>query len=504
MGFKTVFFMVIMLFGIGVFTPAEGRSRRGRGPEARFQQAISQAKRGEHSAAARKLFSLMRSSGLSESRKREVRYQLAMNLYRMKLYHPALFQFQHLVRSNARKYVGRSLQTIAIIATELKSDAFLHHAISKGSLKYMSASERDRLHYHFGEYWMRKRKINQAITHFARVKSSSPFFYKALYQLGLANSELGRTRRAIGIFDNLEKRRTRAIDKIRVAAIMGKARAYYQSKNWDRAVQEYRRVPKDSLFWHDILLEKSWALLRGGKFRSALSNFQTLHSDYYEDFYQPESLILRAIVYLYICKYTEMEKVLDLFQKIYSPLFAKVNRLLKRKRSTLSYYQGVIRSVSRKNGEFPTPVASRILREGDFATIHYYIGKIDEEFRLLESLPNSFVNSSLGRWSRKIVRKRRQNARKNAGLLALAHLRVVAGEMKEFFTQEQFLRYEMLRSRRGFLKQKIARRASKGISIEDFDRDYYIQNGYEYWPFKGEYWLDELGNYYYLGVGSCR
>ena len=60
----------------------------------------------------------------------------------------------------------------------------------------------------------------------------------------------------------------------------------------------------------------------------------------------------------------------------------------------------------------------------------------------------------------------------------------------------------MLRSKRGFLKKKIAQKAIGRASIEDFDRSYYIQNGYEYWPFKGEYWLDELGNYHYCGHGK--
>ena len=36
------------------------------------------------------------------------------------------------------------------------------------------------------------------------------------------------------------------------------------------------------------------------------------------------------------------------------------------------------------------------------------------------------------------------------------------------------------------------------------DRSFYVKNGYEYWPFEGEYWLDEIGNYYFLGTSSCE
>ena len=118
--------------------------------------------------------------------------------------------------------------------------------------------------------------------------------------MGLAHSELNNIDRAVVVFESLEDRRKGIADQLKVAALMGKARAYYQGKEWNKSVESYLEVPKDSPFWHDTLLERSWALLRGGRLRSALSNFQTLHSTYYKDYYQPESLLLRSIIYLYI------------------------------------------------------------------------------------------------------------------------------------------------------------------------------------------------------------
>ena len=58
----------------------------------------------------------------------------------------------------------------------------------------------------------------------------------------------------------------------------------------------------------------------------------------------------------------------------------------------------------------------------------------------------------------------------------------------------------MLRGKREAVKKRIARRYVDKVQIDEkFSRDYYIKNGYEYWPFKGENWLDELGNYHYIG-----
>ena len=472
-----------------------------------LKKALKQSKQGNYASSTPNLYRFLHHPALTKQ-KNKIRYQLALNLYNMELYHPAVFQFQTLVSKNAKGYVGRSLQKIALSATYLKDDRLLDYAISKGSLKYISRVDRGKLHYHFGEYWTRKKKFRRAIAHFARVKSSSPFFYKALYQLGLVHAELNQIRRAVRIFDRLKNRRTGVTDNFRVSALLGKARSYYQGKKWERAVSAYQQVPKDSPFWHDTLLEKSWALLRGGRLRSALSNFQTLHSEYYQDYYQPESLLLRSIIYLYICKYYEMEKVLDLFHRVYRPVHQRVKRLISAKVGLKSYYQSLALSAGGNNKglvvQYPLPVARRILREGDFSAVHHYISRLKEERDRIDQLPYSWRRSMLGKYSTKIVRRRLVNTQKTAGRQALNHLKTIQRELQEFFTQEQYLRYEMLRSKRGFLKKKIAQRNTGQRSVESFDRSFYIQNGYEYWPFQGEYWLDELGNYHYTGMDSCQ
>jgi len=339
------------------------------------------------------------------------------------------------------------------------------------------------------------------------VRSSSPYFYKALYQLGLVYAELNQIDKSVRIFNKLESRRFGVTDKFRIAALMGKARVYYQGGKWDEAIDAYQLIPKDSPFWHDTLLEKSWALLRQGRGRSALSNFQTLHSSYYENYYQPESLILRGIIYLYICRYYEMEKVLDLFQRVYRPTYQQVKDIISNRYSSKDYYQSLVLTSAgnTKSGiKYPNVVVRRILREGDFANIHHYINRLKEERDLIYSLPNSWRRSMIGRYSTKLVSRRLANAQKSAGKKVVAHLKIIQNELDNFFTQEQYLRYEMLRSKRGYLKQKIADKTGSGVSIEDFDRSFYIQNGYEYWPFQGEYWLDELGNYHYVGRGLCQ
>ena len=474
---------------------------------ARLQTALKHSRAKNYTQSTKQLFLLAKNPQLTKQRPK-ILYQLASDLYNMGLSYPAVFYWRALVKEKTKNYTAKSLQKIALAAARLGDDRLIQYTAAHNSLKYMPRSQRHKLYYHFGEFYLRQKKFQSAMAYFARVKSSSPFFYKALYQIGLAHAELNQAEKAAQVFDNLQNRRAGVTDTLRTAALMGKARAYYQAKKWKLSVENYLKVPKDSPFWYDTLLERSWALLRGGRLRSALSNFQTLHSSYYTNRYQPESLLLRAIVYLYICKYYEMEKVLDLFNKTYRPVYARVKNLVKGSFSFRSHYQSLLLSVDKKSRgrayvSYPKAAARRILREGDVSALHGYITKLKEARDRMYSLPYSWRKSPVGRQAVRLSKIALKRAQKRAGRAAFVHLQKLRAELKDFFVQEQYIRYEMLRSKRGFLKKKIARKNLRNVSIEDFGRSYYVQNGYEYWPFKGEYWLDELGNYHYVGMGSC-
>jgi hypothetical protein len=83
----------------------------------------------------------------------------------------------------------------------------------------------------------------------------------------------------------------------------------------------------------------------------------------------------------------------------------------------------------------------------------------------------------------------------------------VREDMLDLLEQEGFIRYEEINGRKETLKKKIAGKDLPDDQMQEDKaraRDFYIQNGYEYWPFRGEYWLDELGNYHYVGKQSCN
>lgn len=478
--------------------------------------ALKLAREGKYQEASRRLFSLSFQSKYAKQRL-QIRYILGMMFYQMRMNQLAAFQFITVVKAGKSRYLKQSLEKLSLAADALEDDTILHYAISKVNINDFPRELRDMLYFRIGETQFASRDLKSAIVSFSRVRSSSPFYNKAKYLEAVGYDEIGQPQRAISTFEDLDSHN--ADQKItspnRVAAKMGIARSYYQLRDWDRSIEYYREVPRDTPDWHETLFESSWAMLRAGQFRSALSNFQTLHSNFYDNFYLPESLLLRAIVYLYICKYQEMEKVLQAFSKIYDPISHKISKYLNDTHDYVQYYEEVTYamdqyalkgdSLDRSKFKIPFIISRKISKEGDYQRSHRYIKKLYEEKQTILAMPKAWRHSSLGGYAMKIINNRILKAKAKAGREIRSHLIGIKQELFELSEQQGFIRYEMINGKKEMLKKRVAGKDLPGEEIDEkFERDYYVQKGYQYWPYDGENWLDELGNYHYLGTQSCR
>lgn len=476
-----------------------------------LSNALRMAQSGQYEPAANALFSLGRRPELSAERP-QIKYILGTMLIEMKMYQTAAFQFVDVIRLKHPKYSKLAIEKLSVVADILGDDTILNYAISRVDLNDFPNNLRDMIYFRLGEIKLRNREFPKAVELFDKVGLGSSYYFQAVFNKGLAELEENQPTSAIATFNKMldARRKAPVTDTNRVAAQMGLARALYQKQDWEAAIEAYSQVPRDTLMWHDAVFEQSWAMLRAARFRSALSNFQTLHSAYYEDFYMPESLLLRGIVYLYICKYDEMEKVLSLFEKTYGPVRSKIGDFLKTTSEASAYYSEVEKAHIMKttdkssNLKLPYIVVRHLLDQGDIKRSFHYIEKLNQEKNRIESNP-SLRASSLGQYALKILANRGRNAKFAVGDMVKAHLLNMRVELRDLYEQAGFIRYEMMNGRKEIVKKKMAGKDIETEQIDDkVDRQFYIQNGYEYYPFQGEYWLDEVGNYHFLGKQSCE
>jgi hypothetical protein len=478
--------------------------------------ALALAKNNRFAEASRLLFALSYSPRYQD-RRMQIKFLLGLTLQKMNMPQLAAFQYMTVVKDGNSKFANQALEKLSQVADRLNDDSLLNYAYSKVKIDNFPRSQRDRLFLRIGEFERRHGQFAQAATTLDHV-GPGHYYAAAKYQEGLAFAEANQPDRAANVFQQLIESRRNAgpSDGVRAAGYMGKARSLYQKKDWDGAIAAYREVPKDTWPWHDTLFESSWAMLRSGRFRSALSNFHSLHSAFYENTYLPESLILRAIVYLYICKYDETEKVLNLFSRMYKPAYQKLDALLRDNSQKASDYFNTEQKILtdyRKDPEatlarsyaIPYVVASRVSHEADFQRSYVYVRMLAQERNTVNNMPGGWRSSPLGQYARKVLDVRLGKAHQHAGRQIHSHLINIHNELLDLLEQEGFIRYEIINGRKEELKKRIAGKELPDAQIDaGNERDYYIQNGFEYWPFRGEYWLDELGNYHYVGTQSCH
>lgn len=498
---------------------SSGKKRR----DPNFAKAKALANAHKYDLASRLLFQMSRNPKYQKEAA-QIKYVLGLMLYELKLHQSAAFVFFDVIKNESRrdpksKYLRLSLEKLALSADSLNSDVLLKYAIKQVKEDEFPASNRDMLYYRIGEINLNEKKYIEAARQFSRIKENSLFYTRARYKLGLSLAEAGQTEKAVVVFDDLAQFSSRfgVTNSNRVNALMGKARVLYQRKDFSEATEVYRSIPRDTPQWHDALFESSWSMVRDGQFRAALSNFHSLHSSFYEDIYQPESLIVRAIVYLYICRHEEMGKVLDLFSKVYKPSYRDLRDLVKSAHEPITYYReiaGLQESLgdSSENskirvgeGRIPKLIGRHILDESDVKRAMSYLHKLDEERDRISSMSIDWRSSSVGQYSIKIVDRRIESTRKMIGLLVRRHILSIMESLRRFSEQEGLLKFEMLSSKREALRNEIASKGVEPLQIdEETERNFYVQNGFDYWPFKGEYWLDEIGNYHYVGVRACE
>lgn len=476
-------------------------------------QALQLSQSGQYQAAAIQLFNLARRPELANDRA-QIKYILGLMLGEMNLNQVAAFQFVDVIRTNHPKYTKLAIEKLTSVADELGDDTLINYAMSRVNINDVPETNRDMVQFRIGEIKMRSRQFGEAIRAFSQIGLGSRYYSQALHQKGLAFLELNRPQEAVNTFETMlsTRRKANVTDTNRVAAQLAIARALYQKKDWDAAVAAYAEVPRDHFLWHEALYEQSWAMLRGARFRSVLSNFQSMHSPFYEDDYNPESLLLRSIVYLYICKYDEMEKVLGLFEKTYVPGRSQIGVFLNNNTNPLTYYaeiekwQTVKRAPAgeRTGMRIPFMVANEISKSGNVRRSLNYLKRLETERRAIES-NSGLRTTSLGRYAVKVINNRSRNTKINIGESAKVQMTNIRNELKDYVEQVSFVRYEMISAQKEVVKKRIQGSDLPEAKIDDNrSRDFYVQNGYQYYPFNGEYWLDEIGNYHFLGKSSCE
>lgn len=501
--------LLMFLLIVLSINPVEAQRRESkksnRGSLKQVEELIAQNRNNEA------LLSLYRLTASKEIDQQKIKYLLGITLLNEGYAHLASIQFVDVIRQGQSKYLKLSLDKLVIASGQSGDDSLVSYALSKLDRQQIANSKSDLLFFQIGQKAQQEQNFNEAIAAYNQISEQSSFYFNAQYQVATAHLEKKQSETSINLALRLLPKAKGLNDRYLTLLLI--ARSYYQKQDWDNSIRYYKMIPRDSIYWSDTLFELSWAQLRAARFRSVLGTLQTLHSAFYENEYHPETLIVRGIVYLYICRFDELQKNLQIFDKQYANFSAQMSQFYNLNANATNKFASeiLLADMIRRNKQssastkIPYPILRMILKEGDIQRnikaqekIRNELSRIDQSKTLKQSA--SFVN-----YTRRILNARLKSLTTNLGKITKIHVESKMSEWKSLEEQVSYLKFEMISGKKETIKQKISGKIDTDLTIDkDKSRDFYIENGYEYWPVDSEIWADELGNFFYMGSQQCQ
>ena len=448
------------------------------------------------------------------------RQWLGVTLYRAGYPQLASFPLVSVSTEGTPVLAQRSLGLLVKISDDLKDRSLLNYSILKLDINQSSEISRELFYLKLAETYLNENKLPEAESNYLNVLNINNKNDTALYNLGLIYLKNNKPSEAYRRFEQFyDKYQNKKItDKKRGLASISIARTLYQAKMWDDSIEFYKDIPKDHTLYRKAQFELAWAQFRAMKFRAALSSIETLQTPYFETFFDPESIILRTIILLFICQIDDIENTLGNYEKYYSPVISVLSAWLQAEHKDEDYLQLInsafinmrlIQSGLKptQNSKLPFFLLRTGLETNDIKPHFQLIRRLQQERKKFRASGIKKSNP-LNRFAERVYLNRIKSTQKQLAQGVRKYLNEVRGQLKDYNVQVDLIRYEFLNLKKNILASRVNQQVDQNTalqsSVTDKKREFFLDNGYRYWPFNGEFWADEIGNYQYIGVNKCQ
>lgn len=549
-----VIFAFLMIFSVSHADSAADRVA----DRSLLKEGVKYYRQGQYVNAAIIFHQLTNFDKISVDNKARSNYYLGLSLFNLKLYQASSYPIINAIRSDSKKFKQKSLEKLIAISNKLGDQQMLDLAMTKMLVSDLEKLAVDVYYYKLAFVSYEKNKLDQAIKHLKSSIEKNPKSEAALNLLALSYLKKNETDNAIETYTKLlslyESKSSQDSKKGHI--LLNIARSYFQGKKFNEAAKVYRSIPKDNDAYRESLTELAWTYLNLGKLRSALATLQTLHTPFYENYSEPESLVLRAILHNYNCQFDDAELVVNTFNNNFVNVLDILHNWTSQKNNItdvlaeISYATEALKNISADkkygselaknyNGKIPFKVVRSILKNNSVENAADTYTMVKNESRLAKKY-FSTSQSSLRPFLEKIYEGRvgfyKNQLANNFNQVVLN----IEKNMAYYKQQILFVNYEILEAKKSQMRTKALaeEKLSEGSDAEtkdsdesaakemlseapsdqpaveilvkpeppikeNYSRSHYVKSGYRYWPYQGEAWIDEVDTYQYSGENLC-
>lgn len=287
----------------------------------------------------------------------------------------------------------------------------------------------------------------------------------------------------------------RAPRELRELAHLALGRVLYGMRRYREASAEYGKLPRFSRHWDEALFEGAYADLQAEDPGAALGRLQSLHSPHLSDEFAPESQNLAAIVYQRRCLYPQAREAIATFDRIYLPIRKQVERVLQDTPPMEMFWQ----MLEPGDHRLPSPVQRHLAKNERVAAMVGLLQRLKREEQQLRS--GALSSTAEGKDLLELYARHEELVAQLAGKFIRGRLADLAHLVEVLDADKEIIRFEVTKGEKEMLEARFDARGQ--LQGQPLLRPPMPGSGYEYWPFDGEYWPDEIGYYQVTLKDAC-
>lgn len=497
-----------------------------------IEKAIKAYKKKSYEESAARFYEVLRFSE-DDADTAEAQYGLASSLDRMDMPFAAFIYYQSIVESGAEHpYFTKALEGLVDTGTELNDELKMPEVLDSmyerniNALRKMNKGLVQRIHFVIGKRLFRAGNAYDAENFLKTVKEGNEVYPDAQYLLGLlylqvgvpGAQEPGYAQAADAFNVVLESIPTDHADEARLRlrdlALLALARTYYEEAyarddedpkrklGMQRAISLYRQVPRFSGAWSDALFERGWAHTVATEYGKGLGALHSLNSPFFENSFFPEADILTAIIYWYNCQWDRANETIVASREKYEPMIEELGALLQENFDDEEWYMLLKRSLDDKvkdGPRLPRKVALKITAHPRYKKFQTYLSQIERERKVFKR-SKIFAKGEIGRELGAQSTEARDKFAAFMGLWIKRQVAQIRSDVDGVVTRAQLISLET--------KTAEARWLEAGRQIENrirrrLPRPFVPDDTFQFWWFRDEFWVDEVGYFEYSVKTEC-
>jgi tetratricopeptide (TPR) repeat protein len=214
-----------------------------------------------------------------------------------------------------------------------------------------------------GKYYFFRARLDDAALVFASIPTTNPYYFQARYFLATIQVKRGDLAGASKAFDDLLKQQ--APDDtgkdIQDLARLAIARIYYERSQFDKAIEAYLSIGRQSTYWSEALREQAWTYIKAKDWQRAYRSVNLLLLYDPDTADAPDLRLLEGNLQLRMSNFylasDEFSKVRDEFE----PIHRQLQQVIVKSQTDPAYFDSLVgKSLDKFDiGTFVPPTAAK-------------------------------------------------------------------------------------------------------------------------------------------------